>query len=135
MKKSADISTAQAVEIIELLSSTFSVPAPSLERTKGPISRYNQFKRTIEFGRRASDHPMGGTDSVLHEFAHHLDWELHRDDLIAAWKRPTRFDHHGRRFQTLLMRVVSAWYGDPLKYCWTHEYASVRKFGTRKETR
>ncbi len=57
-------------------------------------------------------------DTVLHEFAHHLQSLKYGD---ARGEIPLEMEVHGKEFLEELWRVTSHYYGDAEKYCWGTE--------------
>lgn len=106
-----------ALEMLATLAAWFNVSVPKLrwnERTRN--GQYSYRLQTISCGHLAW---RGVTNSLLHEFSHHLA-------CIRGDKG------HGKGFKQALWDVVVAYFGNPQRYDWATEYVSVKAYGKRK---
>jgi hypothetical protein len=117
------ITKEHATEMLEILTAEFKVPAVALRWRRMRGGRYHSLHRAIAMG------PLGNEDTVLHEFAHHLDRMTNRRRYSRPYaNNPAIRGKQGRHdvpFRAALVRVATAWYGDPARYGWTYEYAAV----------
>lgn len=115
MKRSPNINLTEdeALEALVKLSTRFAVPVPKLLWGQGKAGLYKQAEQTISMGR---PNRMGTQDVLLHEFSHHLDHI-----------RNKTCHNHEQPFRDCLADVARYWYGDPDKYSWWAEYATVKR--------
>jgi hypothetical protein len=57
-------------------------------------------------------------DILLHEFAHHLQYCSSPNGINPFDQNGTCWEHHGREFFEELIRVTTAYYGEPSLYNW-----------------
>ena len=81
----------------------------------------------IQIGLRVRSTLLRMEDIVLHEFAHTLDW-MNSGEKYRISSKTGKALHHDVLFCNALRKVTEVWYGDPSKYQWSGEYATVRKW-------
>ena len=81
----------------------------------------------IPIGLRVRSTLLRMEDIVLHEFAHTLDW-IQSGEENRIDPKTGKAKHHDVPFCNTLRKVTEVWYGDPSKYQWSGEYATVRKW-------
>jgi len=124
---SADFGMAHAA--IEELTAHFQVKQPGLKRSRTRGGSYTPSRQLIKWGAES----FRGIDSLLHEFAHHLQKEARFAAVkpegrkrITRWGtvRETR-SIHGQDFYNALMDVATFAYGDPKHFTWANEYRAL----------
>lgn len=130
----------EAQAIIDILNSYFQVPPVALCWRKMRGGRYHSLHRAIAMG------TLGDEATVVHEFAHHLDrmTNKRRYNMDAtqrrwsssrAWNgKQARQGRHDVPFRAALVKVATAWYGDPAKYPWHDDYSAVFKWWAERVT-
>jgi len=64
-------------------------------------------------------------DILLHEFAHHLQYCSVPEGVNPFDESAACYEHHGKEFFEELIRVTTAYYGDPARYDWRATEAEV----------
>ena len=123
----------QTQEMLAMLADHFKVPVPSLRYRRTDWNTggmYDPIKRRISTN--------GEESTVIHEFAHHLDRlsnKPRRSPLprfAPHYPQRTRNAHHDAPFRFALVKVATAWYGDPAKYAWAREYKAVKAWWNQR---
>lgn len=104
-------------DIVAHLSRHFKMrrPAITIGNKNQRRSLYYPDRRAISIAPRAKN-PV---DSVLHEFAHYMEFSRNGDNPAEGNKA------HGPYFVRCLVDAAEAWYGDYSKYNWRREYKQV----------
>lgn len=102
----------EATEAIVLLCREFDIEAPVISWSgRAKRGRYYSKHQRIALGPNCW---RGVEYSMLHEFAHHLQY-------TRGGKM------HDEKFWTALRDVTTAWFGNPAKYHWHSEYKTGQK--------
>lgn len=108
-------------EIITLVCAELKLRKPKLRLHYRGGSYYYPHKRGNGLiSLSLNEHPLGITNSILHELAHHAEW------MKNGRSRSEKHRSHGPHFKAWLKRIAEAWYGDASLYPWQHEYKSLR---------
>lgn len=86
------------------------IPCPNVKVRRARGGRYRVISQTI------SVRPDCHRDSLIHEFAHHLDALAHKGR------------GHGPSFRVALVQAATLAYGRADKYGWAGEYVNVRRW-------
>jgi hypothetical protein len=87
----------------------FGVPVPTVKVRQKRTGNYRKARMVI------SVPPNAHKDSLVHEFAHHLDHVLYNGK------------GHGASFRISLVQAATVAYGRAERYSWAREYANVVK--------
>ena len=89
----------------------------------------------------SGQHPKHLTNTLLHEFTHHLGFLFCKDIDTPLSYFKTDADiglfelHqdgvHGGDFTEHLIKVITAWRGNPRRYTWRTEYTSVQRWAKK----
>lgn len=123
--KTASFTEAIAREMLAILSANFNVTGVTFRWSRARRGKhyYNDFG----LNQVTVPHPNRGRSfeaqeqSFLHEFAH----------AVAHFRDGEQGKGHGANFQEILFEVAKAWHGDPAKYNWSREYATVKSAAER----
>ena len=112
----------EAWDALSVLAGHFGTSEPKLIFGRTRRGWYRPANRRTGAPARISLHstPIGGwsiSNTLVHEFAHHLHWTRTGDC------------NHNADFHRALTDVAAAWYGNPAEYCWHLEYATLKAAG------
>ena len=110
------VAVEEARETIEILSAHFKIPMPKivLGRRRNCTLPRRHIIRLCPNSRST----LSWTDTVLHEFAHVLNYQQNGS---------ARGRIHQKGFFHALVDTIRAWRGDIHRYAWEKEYLCVRK--------
>lgn len=118
-------------QAVKELAAHFRTEVPRLSRSRSRGACYIPIRKTIKWGMRSSR----GIDSLLHEFAHHLQREPQYAELKPEGRalRPNYWSGeprkarsiHGPDFFAALLAVTTFAYGNAKHFSWANEYKSI----------
>jgi hypothetical protein len=110
------------VQLLDELSKSFSIQ-PSLRVSERVSTNwYCEEKNEIVL---MPGHHMGPKASLVHEFAHALDYSRHHR------KRKHPYHHHGQRFYSCLIEVIEQAYAKQHYYPWRYEYEPLQRLALK----